>query len=297
VELVESEAKKLRGEASMTMAGVSSIFNFHFGPRLLLPRRCTMKVLIALLSSLSMASAFTASARLTAASTRAGNDLPRSTKSPVQIQYINPLNMSSNGSKKRRKRKDGKQFAPPTAEPITAKAVEVQASVAPKENTVVMQVQDIRNVVAGVDPTATQEDDDELGPDEEWEYYDEDEEEETMPVRNGNPGGRMQDDSMEQLLADARKMRSASKAVEEKEKTATDTVFEIISTIVTIDFFVVVALLVWFLAGIFCSSVLKDDTVQIAFNMNFERVTQPALGILMIGSVAGSLGKKENEED
>jgi Mn2+/Fe2+ NRAMP family transporter len=102
---------------------------------------------------------------------------------------------------------------------------------------------------------------------------------------------------MEQLLADARKMRSASKAVEEKEKTAKDTVFEIISTIVTIDFFVVVALLVWFLAGIFCSSVLKDDTVQIAFNMNFERVTQPALGILMIGSVAGSLGKKENEED
>lgn len=259
-----------------------------------------MKVLIALLSSLSMASAFTAPARLAAASTRAsrtGNDLPRSTKSPVQIQYINPLNMSSNGSKKRRKRKDGKQFAPPAAESISAKSVEVQAPVAPKENTVVMQVRDIRNVVAGVDPTATQEDDGELGPDEEWEYYDEDEEEETVPVRNGNSGGRMQDDSMEQLLADARKMRSASKAVEEKEKTAKDTVFEIISTIVTIDFFVVVALLVWFLAGIFCSSVLKDDTVQIAFNMNFERVTQPALGILMIGSVAGSLGKKENEED
>lgn len=261
-----------------------------------------MKVLIALLSSFAMASAFTAPARLTAASTsasRACNNLPRPLKSQVQIQYTNPLHMSPDGSKTRRKRKDGKQFAPPAAaEPITTEKYEVQAPVAPKENTIVMQVQDIRNVVAGVDPTDTNEDDDQLGPDEEWEYYDEDEEEEEItPLRNNNPGGRMQDDSMEQLLADARKMRStSSKAVEEKGKTATDTVFEIISTIVTIDFFVVVALLVWFLAGIFCSSVLKDDTVQIAFNMNFEKVTQPALGILMIGSVAGSLGKKDNEE-
>ena len=51
--------------------------------------------------------------------------------------------------------------------------------------------------------------------------------------------------------------------------------FNTISTIVTIDFFVFIGLLVWFLAGNFCSYVLKDDTVQIALNMNFERVTQP----------------------
>ena len=77
-----------------------------------------------------------------------------------------------------------------------------------------------------------------------------------------------------------------------------ETIFDILSTIVTIDFFVVLALLAWFLAGIFCSYVLKDDTVQIAFNMNFQAVTQPALGILMIGSVAGqAFGKEEKEEN
>eukprot|EP00979_Chaetoceros_neogracilis_P004168 scaffold731_cov224-Chaetoceros_neogracile.AAC.13 len=32
-----------------------------------------------------------------------------------------------------------------------------------------------------------------------------------------------------------------------------------------------------------------DDTVQIAFNGIFEAIVQPALGILMIGSAAGSL--------
>jgi hypothetical protein len=31
--------------------------------------------------------------------------------------------------------------------------------------------------------------------------------------------------------------------------------------------------------------------------MNFEKVTQPALGILMIGSIAGSLGNKDEEEE
>jgi hypothetical protein len=64
---------------------------------------------------------------------------------------------------------------------------------------------------------------------------------------------------------------------------------EVVSTIVTIDFFVVCGLLLWFVAGIFSSYILKDDTVQIAFNGIFEAIVQPALGILMIGSAAGSL--------
>ena len=87
-----------------------------------------------------------------------------------------------------------------------------------------------------------------------------------------------QDESIEQLLADARSMRKSSSkdydAVDE-ETPLKEKILGVVANIVTVDFFVVIALLLWFLAGIFCSYVLKDDTVQIAFNMNFERVTQP----------------------
>ena len=70
----------------------------------------------------------------------------------------------------------------------------------------------------------------------------------------------------------------------------------VLSTIVTVDFFVVCALLLWFLAGIFSSYILKNDDIQIAFNNNFETLVQPALGVLMIASVAGSFFKEEEEE-
>lgn len=96
-------------------------------------------------------------------------------------------------------------------------------------------------------------------------------------------------DSLEQVLADAKAMRKnvEDSADDDNEKEAIqETVRNILSTIVTVDFFVVCALLVWFLAGIFGSYVLKNDAVQIAFNGIFQQVVQPALGILMIGSVA-----------
>jgi hypothetical protein len=256
-----------------------------------------MKVLVVILSSLSVALAFTTPG--TRGFLTNYNQLRSSNQKIVttgQNHYGHPLSMASgdsDGSKKRRKRKDGKQFAPSANnDPATVatKDVVVEPSplVEPKQNTVVMQVRDIRSVVSGDDFETNVEVDNELGPDEEWEYYDDDEEDVQAKAAVSSNDARMQDDSMEQLLADARKMRaSTTKPVEEKEKSMSDTFFEVISTIVTIDFFVVIGLLVWFLAGIFCSSVLGNDAVQIAFNMNFERVTQPALGILMIGSVAG----------
>ena len=98
------------------------------------------------------------------------------------------------------------------------------------------------------------------------------------------------DDSLERLLADAKKMRLESSTNDDDDDdgiSAPNAIKSVISTIVTIDFFVVCGLLLWFLAGIFCSYVIKDDTVQIAFNMIFQPVVQPALGILMIGSAAG----------
>ena len=234
---------------------------------------------------------------------------------PMDSRGINVLrqHMSSGGNdeatpRKRRKRKDGKQFSPPPAAETKSndetktigdattnnepQPEETPAPVTPKENVVVMQVRDIRDVVSGApeSPTtapvvqeaeADYDDDDELADDEEWEYYDVDEDgNEIIVPDEGRLEGRGQDDSIEQLLADARSMRSSAKADGqisngEEESSVKDTVFEVISTIMTIDFFVVIGLLVWFLAGIFCSTVLKNDAVQIAFNMNFERVTQP----------------------
>lgn len=70
----------------------------------------------------------------------------------------------------------------------------------------------------------------------------------------------------------------------------------VVSTIVTIDFFVVCGFLLWFLAGIAARALWDDDTIQIAFNNNFETLVQPALGILMIGALAGNFFKEDQEE-
>jgi hypothetical protein len=78
------------------------------------------------------------------------------------------------------------------------------------------------------------------------------------------------DDSLKQLLEDARLMKEEQDDDDDEEPSDAAnikaTVAKALSTIVTADFFLVLAFLLWFLAGIFCSSILKDDTVQIAFN-------------------------------
>jgi hypothetical protein len=79
--------------------------------------------------------------------------------------------------------------------------------------------------------------------------------------------------SLEQLLEDARSMQqdgsSSSSLIEgsdEEDGSLKAKARQILSTIVTADFFIVMAFLLWFLAGIFASSIIKDDTIQIAFN-------------------------------
>ena len=93
-------------------------------------------------------------------------------------------------------------------------------------------------------------------------------------------------DSLERLLADAKKMRQERK--NEVSKPSDDGPNEVIvnalSTLVTVDFFIVCGFLVWFLLGVFFSYALHNDAVQIAFNGVFQALVQPALGILMIGS-------------
>jgi hypothetical protein len=154
-----------------------------------------------------------------------------------------------------------------------------------------LTIQDVRDVVSGnkkatskerkadQDDVEVEDDDD----DDEYEYYYEGDEDSAV-------------DSLEQLLADARQMREERDKEEEGGFSIPDSVRNVISTIVTIDFFVVCALLVWFLTGIFGSYVLKNDAIQIAFNGIFQPVVQPALGILMIGSAAGAVFKKEEDE-
>lgn len=101
-------------------------------------------------------------------------------------------------------------------------------------------------------------------------------------------------DPMARLLADAKQMRvqeqeNASESDKTPDGAVMTAVKKVISTIVTIDFFVVIALFLWFMGGIFCSYGLKDDAVQIAFNNIFEPVVRPALGVLMIASISDAV--------
>jgi len=122
--------------------------------------------------------------------------------------------------------------------------------------------------------------------------------------KNSETNYKLDDDTMQMLLRDAKEMEQQGGGAvvgnEEEEggfKPLVDGFRKVVSTIVTIDFFFVCSLLLWFLAGIFSSYVIKDDTIQIAFNMNFQQIVQPALGILMVGSVAGSAFKGDEEDD
>lgn len=122
----------------------------------------------------------------------------------------------------------------------------------------------------------------------------------TTRSTSDNPSNLL-DDSLQQLLLDAREMQAKSPAstdVDKSDDGVSSKIRNAISTLVTVDFFVVCLFLLWFLAGIFCSAVLKDDTVQIAFNSNFQQLVQPALGILMIAAIADAVFKqKEDDED
>lgn len=146
-----------------------------------------------------------------------------------------------------------------------------------------MEVPDIRAITqsGGVSPVDN----------EEYEYESDDgEEDEGVSVKN--------DDSLEGLLADAKRLRASKDTSNEEEGFSVIPIIKnVISTIVTVDFFIVCVLLLWFLTGVFSSYVLKADAIQVAFNGIFEPVVQPALGILMLASAAGGvMGDKSDEK-
>lgn len=184
-------------------------------------------------------------------------------------------------SRRRRKRKDGKNSNLMDEDQENLESVQYEERRAVKLEPVQLKVQDVRNLASGnLEEIQT-----------ESKFKEEIQQQDSRKNNKVSVGtSSSNDSSLEALLADAKRMREneASKSVESEEPSIPNAIKSVISTIVTVDFFVVCALLVWFLAGIFCSYVLKDDAVQIAFNGIFQPVVQPALGILMIGSAAGA---------
>lgn len=267
------------------------------------------------------------------------------------------------GSKKRRRRKDGKNTRDSVLQKdltavspannsgkstIDSKSISMQQEKKDVPKQVTMQIMDVRDVVSGKTTTTTMtttpsvnvpippnianmnennpknlnnesNDDD----NDEYEYYYEDEngneivldttsnsvstastpKTRASSLSSSSASSSSSSSSLDDILADARRLRQeqkdaiASGAPDPEELSIPKLLKGAISNIVTVDFFLVCGLLLWFLAGIFCSYVLKDDTVQIAFNMQFERVVQPALGILMIGAAAGAVFKEPDRED
>jgi hypothetical protein len=152
-------------------------------------------------------------------------------------------------------------------------------------------------------------DDEELADDEEWEYYDDDEDESDMmaqllkdarqmslePSSELEQGGSFFQNILGGFFNDA-KTKVAATAGREKEGAIKSTARNVLSTIVTIDFFVVCGFLLWFLAGIVVRSTTGNDAVQIAFNNQFATLVQPALGVLMLGVIAGGTIFKDEDE-
>jgi hypothetical protein len=108
------------------------------------------------------------------------------------------------------------------------------------------------------------------------------------------------EDSLAELLADARNMQVKEdqdmQDAGETKMSMPKTIRNVISTILTADFFAVCFFLLWFLLGIAVRSIAKDDSIQIAFNNQFQTLVQPALGLLMVGSVAGAVFPDPDEE-
>jgi hypothetical protein len=100
----------------------------------------------------------------------------------------------------------------------------------------------------------------------------------------------------EQQAADGGESSSGDGGRPASTRQITSTIRNVLSTIVTVDFFFVCALLLWFLAGIVGSNVFRDDTVQIAFNSIFQPIVQPALGILMIAALSDAVLKGKEDD-
>jgi hypothetical protein len=255
-----------------------------------------MITIIVLCSFLSIACIITSSLAFVLPSSKQTFSINKSFSQSREI-ISSPLLLSSSSDenseanrKRRRKRKDGKS-AGEVLQSNPSKGPDIEITATTDEPDVELQVMDVRDILSQSSSSSS--------PSSGVESVDSSVETPSTSFTESNdsftkPANLDKDDSMAQLLADAKKMREEAP---EEEISAPNAIKSVISTIVTADFFVVCGLLLWFLAGIFCSYIIKDDAVQIAFNNIFEPVVQPALGILMIGSAAGAVFKDESKEE
>lgn len=75
---------------------------------------------------------------------------------------------------------------------------------------------------------------------------------------------------------------------------------DLISTIITVDFFVVIAFMLWFIAGVVGTYAFDNTFLLDEFNESWTPIVQPALGVLMAGTIAGGVVSKfggESEDD
>jgi len=115
----------------------------------------------------------------------------------------------------------------------------------------------------------------------------------TMTTKLSSTSKNNGDDKLKTLLDDAKRLRASEPKTEGN---AMLKIRDIISTVVAVDFFVVFGFLIWFITGAVSSSIVKDDTIQLAFNALFQPVVQPAIGILMIASIASGVTGQDTTE-
>lgn len=181
--------------------------------------------------------------------------------------------------KRTRKRKDV-VTSDETQEAAAATSKTPTLNLKPRDDTPIqMEIMDVRDIVgigsSGSPSSSSKQVAPSRGFDNDGDEEDDDEEDQDSRV--GFTSSSSTDDSLRQLLEDAKMMQEeegvsgTSGGDAGQDDSVKAKIRNALSTLVTADFFVVCAFLLWFLVGIFCSSILKDDTIQIAFNSKLSR--------------------------
>mmetsp|Transcript_238 Transcript_238/g.403 ORF Transcript_238/g.403 Transcript_238/m.403 type:complete len:241 (-) Transcript_238:86-808(-) len=103
----------------------------------------------------------------------------------------------------------------------------------------------------------------------------------------------------EKLAADlAAFKRTQAPSKKEEDAGAMGQAKDIFSVILTIDFFVVLGMLGWFLVGIAFRYGFQQSFILDSFKASFDTLVQPAIGLLMLGTIAGGvISRKSNDEN
>lgn len=151
------------------------------------------------------------------------------------------------------------------------KVVELKQREAPVQ----LQVQDVREAVGLYDPSEIGKSDDDIKPmslSDMVSSFGGGSSSSTGPATTTTGGDASE--LFDRLQAAARRDAEEAGEIfpdgEEEPSSVKKTIINVVGTIITADLVLVLGLLAWFLAGIFFSSFMKDDSVQIAFNSKWS---------------------------